>query len=129
VTAISVSGKFIVTFESYGNQEEVELQDVRPAQAAVEATGTGYKGVQAPKRHTVRDETGEEVEEMPKWLEIKPTGEKRYLFFACWCGYAALWTSAVPLLWQGTVGPRQCACGSGRSPSAQSYIIFCSICR
>lgn len=31
-------------------------------------------GVEAPKRHLVKDEAGETIEEIPKWLEIKPTG-------------------------------------------------------
>lgn len=95
VTAVATSGNFIVDFEGYGTQEEVDRQSMRQRPVSTDA-GTGYKGmlarpdehvlyrcgmvlitwrsagVEAPKQRRVSDDT--DVQEMPAWLEIKPTG-------------------------------------------------------
>lgn len=55
VTAVSVAGNFIVTFGSYGNQQEVELGNIRQpmgGEAAEGAGATAYRGKQ--KRERVR---------------------------------------------------------------------------
>lgn len=70
VSAVSVSGKFIVQYEGYDQAEEVEREEVRLRGA--EANG-GYTGVVAPKKRKVNEEVA--LEEMPAWLQIKPEGE------------------------------------------------------
>lgn len=71
VSAVSVSGKFIVQYEGYDQAEEVEREEVRLRGA--EANG-GYTGVVAPKKRKVNEEVA--LEEMPAWLQIKPEGEE-----------------------------------------------------
>lgn len=45
ITAVSVGGKFIVTFETYGNQEEVDREDVKAVVAEpAETVVSLYKG-------------------------------------------------------------------------------------
>ena len=107
VAAISTAGNFIVHFEGYGTQEEVDKSNVRQAPSNADAGGSGYTGpptlplwhvyhscdfvlpkstqaadcgaefaaagVAAPKRREVFEEDA--TDEMPAWLEIKPTGQ------------------------------------------------------
>ena len=99
-----------MTFDAYGNQDEVAREDVRQQEVQAEGVDLGatYRGMQrdrqrqreicceiygysnftfhfssgveAPKRKAVNEEqTG--TEELPKWLEIKPTGKLTANFF------------------------------------------------
>ncbi|RMZ52956.1 hypothetical protein APUTEX25_001075, partial [Auxenochlorella protothecoides] len=72
VSAVSVSGKFIVQYEGYDQAEEVEREEVRLRGA--EANG-GYTGVVAPKKRKVNEEVA--LEEMPAWLQIKPEDDEK----------------------------------------------------
>lgn len=72
VEAVSASGNFVVAFEGYDTREEVERQSVR-ARPAAESVDEGYRPVSAPRRHRVADEV--QLQEMPKWLEIKETDD------------------------------------------------------
>lgn len=72
VKSVTPDGKFVVTYEGYGNDEELPLSSVRPP---VEEDG-GYTGVAAPKRKRVQ-ETPVVDEAPPKWLEIKPGDDEK----------------------------------------------------
>ncbi|KAK9812726.1 hypothetical protein WJX72_002696 [[Myrmecia] bisecta] len=71
VTGVSATGNFVVTFDAYGNSEEVDRANVRAGPEVEEV----YRGVSAPKRKRVDEETT--AVEMPKWLEIKPTDDEK----------------------------------------------------
>jgi survival of motor neuron-related-splicing factor 30 len=71
ISAVSLTGKFIVEYEGYEQAEELERGEVRLRGA--EADG-GYTGVSAPKRRKMAEEVT--LEEMPAWLNIKPDGEE-----------------------------------------------------
>ncbi|PSC74490.1 survival of motorneuron-related-splicing factor 30 [Micractinium conductrix] len=73
VESVTAEGGFVVVFEEYGTREEVG-KDAIQLQQPPEEEG-GYKGVAAPKRRRV-DETAD-VQEMPKWLEVKPTDDEK----------------------------------------------------
>lgn len=105
VAAISTAGNFIVHFEGYGTQEEVDRANVRQAPSNTEGDGSGYKGEPPaapaamwhvhPHFHVLvlqsatalpsaagvaapkRRHIDEEAagHDMPAWLEIRPTGE------------------------------------------------------
>jgi survival-of-motor-neuron-related-splicing factor 30 len=78
VTAISTSGKFIVTYTKYGTQDEVELPDIRNIEDQFEVTDHEYKGVTAPKRNTVKDSNSlESLEQPPAWMHIKSTDDEK----------------------------------------------------
>ena len=78
VTAVSVSGNFIVTFDSYGNQEEIAiLENLRHKDTSLPTEATEYKGVQAPKRNQVIKEGAGPLTEMPKWMEIDPADDEK----------------------------------------------------
>lgn len=72
VTAVSIAGKFIVSFDGYQNEEEVSNGEIKQLESSNTSLTDGYQGLAAPKRHKVQDEGS--LEEMPSWLEIKPTG-------------------------------------------------------
>jgi hypothetical protein len=77
VTGVTASGNFIVAFEGYGNEEEVQkgfaqLREGTDGGDGAAGDGGEYRPVAAPKkRHMFEDIV---PDEMPKWLEIKPTG-------------------------------------------------------
>ena len=48
MAAISIAGNFIVHFEGYGTQEEVDKSNVRQAPSSADAGGSGYKGWSPP---------------------------------------------------------------------------------
>ena len=77
VTAISTSGKLIVKYTNFGTQDEVELTDIRNIEDQFEGTNHEYKGVTAPKRNTVKDNSLESFEQPPAWMHIKPTDDEK----------------------------------------------------
>lgn len=72
VESATAGGGFVVLFDGYGTQEEVGRDAIQLRAAEDEG---GYKGVAAPKRRRVDDNV--EVEEVPKWLEVKPTDDEK----------------------------------------------------
>ncbi|KAL4433592.1 hypothetical protein ABPG75_000033 [Micractinium tetrahymenae] len=72
VDSVTADGNsFVVVFDGYDTTEAVGKDAI---QLRAEEEG-GYKGVAAPKRRRV-DESAV-VEEMPKWLEVKPTDDEK----------------------------------------------------
>lgn len=72
VQGVSIAMNFVVKFNEFENVEEMEPSFVRP----VPEGQVGYHGVDAPKRKRV-EEHAEEVLEIPKWAEIKPTDDEK----------------------------------------------------
>ncbi|PRW20751.1 survival of motor neuron-related-splicing factor 30 [Chlorella sorokiniana] len=72
VEAPGHAGTFVVVFEGYGTQEEVGKDAIQLRGAEDDA---GYRGVAAPKRRRVDDNV--EVQEMPKWLQIKDSDDDK----------------------------------------------------
>jgi survival-of-motor-neuron-related-splicing factor 30 len=72
VKAVSVSGNFIVAYNKYESHEEVPIESIKYQTDALSNTDA-YKGMSAPKSRRVGEETI--IDELPKWLEVKPTGK------------------------------------------------------
>jgi survival-of-motor-neuron-related-splicing factor 30 len=80
VTAISTSGKFIVTYTTYQTQDEVGLEDVRniEEQYDMKKKESEYKGLSAPKLNTVREANAQAMaDEPPAWMQIKPSDDEK----------------------------------------------------
>lgn len=71
IKAVSVNGKFIVAFDGYAEQEEVDVAAVRP----LVGDGEGYQAIPAPKRKAV--EEAPTLHEVPKWLVIRHTDDAK----------------------------------------------------
>ena len=80
VDSVTEGGAFVVTFEGYGNTEELAPGAVRPRpgdEPEQQQLQEGYRGVAAPKRRRVEEQPAAVAAEMPKWLEIKPGDDER----------------------------------------------------
>lgn len=79
VTAISTSGKFIVTYSAYETQEEVGIEDIRSidAQDQPKNNQVEYKGLSAPRMNTVREASVQALDEPPAWMQIKTSDDDK----------------------------------------------------
>eukprot|EP00891_Asterochloris_glomerata_P007220 jgi/Astpho2/7220/fgenesh1_pg.00113_%23_47_t len=73
VKGVTGAGNFLVSFDEYGIEEEVDRQNARPRPEGAEI----YRGVQAPRRKAVNEPSKPEDLEMPAWLEIKETDDEK----------------------------------------------------